>query len=79
MLAYLGGAGKLVALDSAPSGADVVVVLGHDFQQVVDARPRRTPSRTRADRAGAQRPRPDHDHDRPAGEPGRLRCRSPGC
>jgi LCP family protein required for cell wall assembly len=35
VLAYLGGAGRTVALDSAPSGgADVVVVLGQDFQQV---------------------------------------------
>jgi LCP family protein required for cell wall assembly len=34
VLAYLGGAGKLVALSSAPAGADVVVVLGGDFQQV---------------------------------------------
>ena len=34
-LAYLGGAGRLVALSSAPSGADVVVVLGQDFHQVV--------------------------------------------
>jgi LCP family protein required for cell wall assembly len=34
VLAYLGGAGKLVALDSAPAGADVVVVLGSDFHQV---------------------------------------------
>jgi LCP family protein required for cell wall assembly len=34
-LAYLGGAGRMVALSSAPTGADVVVVLGQDFQQVV--------------------------------------------
>jgi polyisoprenyl-teichoic acid--peptidoglycan teichoic acid transferase len=35
VLAYLGGAGRIVALDSAPSsGADVVLVLGQDFQQV---------------------------------------------
>ena len=34
VLAYLGGAGKLVALGAAPSGADVLVVLGGDFQQV---------------------------------------------
>jgi polyisoprenyl-teichoic acid--peptidoglycan teichoic acid transferase len=35
VLAYLGGAGKLVAEGAAPkSGADVVVVLGQDFQQV---------------------------------------------
>jgi LCP family protein required for cell wall assembly len=34
VLAYLGGAGKLVALDSAPSGADVVLVLGADFHGV---------------------------------------------
>jgi hypothetical protein len=34
-LAYLGGAGRMVALDAAPSGSDVVVVLGQDFGQVV--------------------------------------------
>ena len=34
VLAFLGGAGKEVALDSAPSGLDVVVVLGQDFHQV---------------------------------------------
>jgi LCP family protein required for cell wall assembly len=35
VLAYLGGAGRLVALAAAPSGgAAVVVVLGRDFQQV---------------------------------------------
>ncbi|MDQ1509986.1 MAG: hypothetical protein QOG50_1830 [Actinomycetota bacterium] len=34
VLAYLGGAGKLVSLASAPSGADVIVVLGRDFRQV---------------------------------------------
>jgi len=34
VLAYLGGAGKLVALSSPPSGTDVIVVLGSDFQQV---------------------------------------------
>jgi hypothetical protein len=34
VLAYLGGAGKLVSLASAPSGADVIVVLGRDFHQV---------------------------------------------
>jgi hypothetical protein len=34
VLAYLGGAGKLVSLASAPSGADVVLVLGRDFNQV---------------------------------------------
>jgi hypothetical protein len=35
VLAFLGGAGKLVGEGSAPkSGTDVVVVLGQDFQQV---------------------------------------------
>jgi LCP family protein required for cell wall assembly len=34
-LAYLGGAGRTVALSSAPSGADVVLVLGQDFTHVV--------------------------------------------
>jgi LCP family protein required for cell wall assembly len=34
VLAYLGGAGKLVSLDSSVRGADVVVVLGRDFRQV---------------------------------------------
>jgi LCP family protein required for cell wall assembly len=34
VLAYLGGAGKLVELDSAPNGADVVLVLGQDFDAV---------------------------------------------
>jgi hypothetical protein len=35
VLAFLGGAGKLVAEGTAPkSGTDVVVVLGQDFQQV---------------------------------------------
>lgn len=34
VLAYLGGAGKLVALDTTPSGADVIVVLGRDFKKV---------------------------------------------
>jgi polyisoprenyl-teichoic acid--peptidoglycan teichoic acid transferase len=32
--AYLGGAGKVVALTSVPAGVDVVVVLGQDFHQV---------------------------------------------
>jgi LCP family protein required for cell wall assembly len=35
VLAYLGGAGRIVALGAAPSsGADVVLVLGRDFQQI---------------------------------------------
>jgi len=34
VLAFLGGAGKLVPLQSAPGGLDVVVVLGADFRQV---------------------------------------------
>ena len=34
VLAYLTGAGKVVALSARPSGADVIVVLGTDFQQV---------------------------------------------
>ncbi len=34
VMAYLGGAGTLVALASAPAGADVVVVVGHDFSAV---------------------------------------------
>jgi hypothetical protein len=34
VLAFLGGAGKLTALRSAPNGADVVVVLGQDFAHV---------------------------------------------
>ena len=34
VLAYLGGAGKLVSLDSAPTGADVELVLGGDFSDV---------------------------------------------
>jgi polyisoprenyl-teichoic acid--peptidoglycan teichoic acid transferase len=34
VLAYLSGAGKVVALGTRPSGADVIVVLGSDFQQV---------------------------------------------
>jgi LCP family protein required for cell wall assembly len=34
VLAYLGGAGKLVELESAPNGAAVVVVLGRDFDAV---------------------------------------------
>jgi LCP family protein required for cell wall assembly len=33
-LAYLGGAGKLVPLAAAPTGADVLVVIGGDFSQV---------------------------------------------
>jgi LCP family protein required for cell wall assembly len=35
VLAYLGGAGELVALDDAPAGADVDVVVGRDFDGVV--------------------------------------------
>jgi LCP family protein required for cell wall assembly len=34
VLAYLGGAGKLVSLSTAPRGGDVVLVLGRDFNQV---------------------------------------------
>jgi LCP family protein required for cell wall assembly len=34
VLAYLGGAGKLVSLDASPAGADVELVLGADFSQV---------------------------------------------
>jgi LCP family protein required for cell wall assembly len=34
VLAYLGGAGKVVRLDATPSGVDVVVVLGDDFSEV---------------------------------------------
>jgi LCP family protein required for cell wall assembly len=34
VLAYLGGAGKLVSLDTSPRGADVILVLGRDFHQV---------------------------------------------
>ena len=34
VLAYLGGAGKLVSLDTSPRAADVIVVLGQDFHQV---------------------------------------------
>jgi LCP family protein required for cell wall assembly len=34
VLAYLGGAGKVVPWDAAPTGVDVVVVLGRDFGQV---------------------------------------------
>src|SRR5262249_12581536 len=34
VLAFLGGAGKLTALNSAPNGADVIVVLGQDFTHV---------------------------------------------
>jgi LCP family protein required for cell wall assembly len=34
VLAYLGGAGKLVSVDSAPSGADVELVLGGDFDAI---------------------------------------------
>src|SRR5207253_1550979 len=34
VLAFLGGAGKLTALHSAPNGADVIVVLGRDFAHV---------------------------------------------
>ena len=33
-LAYLGGAGKLVKVDTVPAGANVVIVLGRDFDQV---------------------------------------------
>jgi polyisoprenyl-teichoic acid--peptidoglycan teichoic acid transferase len=33
-LAYLGGAGKLVQVDRVPKGANVVIVLGRDFEQV---------------------------------------------
>jgi len=34
VLAFLGGAGKLTALRAAPTGADVIVVLGQDFAHV---------------------------------------------
>jgi LCP family protein required for cell wall assembly len=44
VLAYLGGAGNLVPLHVAPSGEDVIVVLGRDFQQVVS--PTASPSAT---------------------------------
>ena len=33
-LAYLGGAGKLVKVDTVPAGTNVVIVLGRDFEQV---------------------------------------------
>ena len=33
-LAYLGGAGKLVKVDTVPAGTNVVIVLGRDFDQV---------------------------------------------
>ncbi len=33
-LAYLGGAGKLVKVDTLPAGTNVVIVLGRDFDQV---------------------------------------------
>ena len=53
MLAYLGGAGRLVALGSAPSGSDVVVVLGQDFEQVVVPTTTTKPPPTTAPPAGA--------------------------
>jgi hypothetical protein len=34
VLAYLGGAGKVVPYDAAPKGLDVIVVLGDDFTEV---------------------------------------------
>ena len=43
VLAHLGGAGKLVALSSAPSGVDVVIVLGDDFQRVSSTATTTTP------------------------------------
>jgi LCP family protein required for cell wall assembly len=34
LLAYLGGAGRLVEVDATPPGADVELVLGRDFEEV---------------------------------------------
>ncbi len=41
---YLGGAGRLVALDDAPAGADVVLVIGQDFDAITS--PATTPAST---------------------------------
>jgi polyisoprenyl-teichoic acid--peptidoglycan teichoic acid transferase len=46
-LAYLGGAGKLVKVSKATPGANVVIVLGRDFQQV------KAPATTAAPATGA--------------------------
>jgi hypothetical protein len=54
VLAYLGGAGKLVALGAAPAGDDVVLVLGQDFQQVTP--PSTTPT---TKPPAATRPKPN--------------------
>ena len=59
VLAYLGGAGKLVSLDSTPAGADVVVVLGRDFRQVTAPATSTSGAAPTARRhARAPRPRP---------------------
>jgi hypothetical protein len=46
VLASLGGAGSLVKLDEAPTGADVLVVVGRDFDHV--ASPATAPPTTAA-------------------------------
>ena len=53
--AYLGGAGKLVAVDTLPAGTDVELVLGRDFPQVTapdDDDAGRTDRRRRRRRTG---------------------------
>lgn len=54
VLANLNGAGQLVKLDEAPSGADVVVVLGRDFESV--ATPAVAPAETDAPATAAPAP-----------------------
>ncbi len=54
VLAYLGGAGKLVANGGGPGAADVVVILGRDFQQVASPAGS-TPPSSSASTAGRSR------------------------
>jgi LCP family protein required for cell wall assembly len=59
VLAYLGGAGKLVPLDAAAGGADVVLVVGRDFSSVTAPsapRPSTATAGTRPVSSGTARP-----------------------
>ena len=73
VLAYLGGAGKLVSLDSAPSGADVVLVLGRRFPRGDGAGDVHV---GRARDQGHARHDGHHDHHRPTGQSGWRGSRS---
>jgi hypothetical protein len=64
VLAYLGGAGKVVALQGATEGADVVLVVGRDFSTISApaARPpatRGAPSQSASPTTGAPAPAAD--------------------